>query len=161
MKFMILMPLALLFLVAILGCRTRTFRGTVKVRAVSMWHLGEADLANGEIRLAATMKHHPDLMKMVCAHELGHVIGLEHQEKGTIMAPTHSHREPFISKLSKKEVELAGMLLARRELPILLDLSDLPEYAVSGMRWAVSLWNSSLVDPSNKDRGYVRVFQIK
>lgn len=161
MKLLILLPLGLLLAIAILGCRTRSMSGSYRVRAVEMWHLGEADLTDGELRLAVSMKGHPDLVKMVCAHELGHVIGLEHQARGTIMAPTHSPREKLISRLSDKEKEIAGALLVHRALPIQIDLGGLPDYMVDGMRWGMELWNRALVDPSNRERGYVRVFVEK
>lgn len=133
------------------------------------WYtLAQAQLPTGQADASNTLELDPaeawtsEMLDGVILHELGHSIGLEHDEPGSdaVMAPVYTGRRQLTSRDASRAVALYGPPVpvappppvnpARRPLTISFKVAQPGDYQITG---AIDLVSGMLVDPALQWKG--------
>lgn len=94
------------------------------------------------VRLSAWLERDFTMARNVCAHELGHVMGVDHgYDRSAWMFPTAYEGLPLISAPTRDELAAADRC---HERYVLAPDSSVPLGMLGTLEWAASAWNRAL-----------------
>lgn len=120
-----------------------TMRGGVPIPCWGVTTYGDKGLR--EIVFCRFLANDETLCRLVCAHELGHVLGLEHMGTGW-MRPHIMPKDPLIHQPTDEEKTAVMLSPQGKRWRLTLDKTVTTPIA-EAIAWAASAWNEAMGQP--------------